>query len=467
MSDAPSLSKIILGSLILKPTFLEIADLSEADFSAAREKKVFKIIAEIWEDKKPDEIDGTILAERLGGDGAATFVGELTTGLQHLSPNRFIDRVLELKKRIVSRRLAGRLQKELAIELKTGGPIELAGIRADFDELDRLSRPTKDNFISLDTIEPRAISWLWPGRILLGMLNLCAGIPGGGKSLLSLATAAKFSRCEPLPDSKGIITECDSLFLCAEDPIAQAVRPRAEANGADLSRIFFIEAEDLDVGEIFGRLRQALTANPRIKFVVVDPLNAFLKAGTDYFRDPDVRRALLRPLAAIAEETGAAVLGICHLNKRTDESGALNRIGGSVAYGAAARSVLALGFDPDNPERRLLAPAKCNYSKMPGTVAFTIGDGGRIEFEPNVIDIGADEILQRRDPGQAAEGDFAAEWLIGQLQGGAVDLKDLLQAAKKESISRPCLFRVRKKIGVISRVSGFGQFKASSWELPK
>jgi len=462
------LSRIILGSLRLRPSLLGLTDLLTHDlFSNPRERRTFEIIARIYEDGRPEEIDSVLLAERLGGDGATAFVSSLTDGLQHLSPETFGVYVVELKKKNICRRLASRLQKELAIESKTGCNLDLSGIRPDLDELDRLSESGKQNLKPLSAVEPKTISELWPGRILLGMLNLLAGPAGGGKSLFSIAASAKFSRREPLPDSKGIITECDSLFLCAEDPIAQAVRPRAEANGADLSRIFFIEAEDLDAGEIFGRLRQALAANPKIKFVVVDPLNAFLKAGTDYFRDPDVRRALLRPLAAIAEETGTAVLGICHLNKRADESGALNRIGGSVAYGAAARSVLALGFDPDNPERRLLAPAKCNYSKMPGTVAFTIGNRGRVEFEPNIIDIGADEILQRRDPAQIAEGDFAAEWLIGQLKGGPIELQDLLQAAKKESISRPCLFRVRKKVGIISHVSGYGRFKTSSWELPK
>jgi RecA-family ATPase len=299
------------------------------------------------------------------------------------------------------------------------------------------------------------------------MLNLLAGAPGQGKSVLALSLAARLSRGIPLPDSSGRPLECDSLFLCAEDPITQAVRPRAETNGADLSRIFFIEEEDLEAGEIFELLRYHLSQNQQIKFVVIDPLNAFMKTGTDYFRDPDVRRSLLRPLSILGKDTGAAILGICHLNKRTDESGALNRIGGSVAYGAVARSVLALGLDPDNRQRRLLAPAKCNYAKMPGTVAFTIGDGGLVEFDPNVIDIGADEVLQTQSPEQIAEGDFAAGWLVDQLKNGPAILKDLFQSAKKESIGRTTLFRARKKIGVVSRASGFGQFKNSTWELPK
>jgi RecA/RadA recombinase len=459
----------VLGALLLRPELLGASDITANDFPAGRLRETFEIISALYEDKQPREIDPVILIGRLGGDGTATFVGELLNGIVRLEPEAFLSRVAEMKRSRLRRRILSALNKELKTEEKTG-TIDVAGferIRGELADYENLNRTAGVSLKPLSAVEPKTISALWADRILLAMLNLVAGPPGGGKSVLALAVAAKGSIAAPLPDSGGAVLEFDSLFLCAEDPIAQAVRPRAEANGADLSRIFFIEAEDLDAGEMFGRLRQALAANPRIKFVVVDPLNAFLKAGTDYFRDPDVRRALLRPLAGLAEETGVAVLGICHLNKRTDESGALNRIGGSVAYGAAARSVLALGFDPDNRERRLLAPAKCNYSKMPGTVAFTIGDGGRVEFEPNVIDIGADEILQRRDPEQAAEGDFAAEWLIGQLQGGPVDLKDLLQAAKKESIGRTTIFRVRKKVGVITRATGFGQFKASTWELPR
>jgi hypothetical protein len=462
------LSRQILGWLIMAPRLIETCDLSADDFPAGRFRQVFEVISAMWENDHPEVIPVIILTEKIGGSGPAAFIGTLLDGLGPPRPIGFTAVVREMKRRRLSEKIVTAAERLGREHVKTGAFDDegFSELRSLILEQDKLENPTA-SLKSLSAVESKVISWLWSGRIPLGMLSLLAGSAGQGKSTLALAIAARLSRGEPLLDSSGDVLDCDSIILAAEDPIAQAVRPRAEANGADLARIFFIEAEDLDAGKIFGRLRQALAANPRIKFVVVDPLNAFLKAGTDYFRDPDVRRALLRPLAALAEENGAAVLGICHLNKRTDESGALNRIGGSVAYGAAARSVLALGLDPDNEERRLLAPAKCNYAKTPGTIAFTIGDGGRVEFEPNIIDIGADELLQRRDPGQAAEGDFAAEWLIGQLKGGPVELQDLLQAAKKESISRPCLFRVRKKIGVISRVSGFGQFKASSWGLPK
>ena len=459
----------LLGILLMSPNYLSLDEsISENLFSSLDRRRVFRSISEIYEDFKPTTIDIGLLAERTGL--SVQFIDGLVDGCYRPDPKNFIMKIHVLKKSRLLSEFMALSKKETDAHMKTDSwdPENMERIRGLWQDLDRLQ--SLENGLSLKllaSVEPKEIDWLWLGRIPFGMLTLLAGSPGQGKSVLALAAAASLSKGAPLPDSGGIGINCDSLILAAEDPIAQAVRPRAEINGADLSRIFFIDPEDINTEKIFGRLRQALAANPKIKFVVVDPLNAFLKPGTDYFRDPDVRRSLLQPLASLAEETGAAVLGICHLNKRTDDSGALNRIGGSVAYGAAARSVLALGLDPDNAERRLLAPAKCNYSKMLGTIAFTISDGGRVEFEASPIEISADEILQKHDPNRAAEGDFATDWLKDYLKAGPAELQVLLLAAKKVSISRTTLFRVRKKIGVVSRGSGFGQFKISTWELPK
>lgn len=86
---------------------------------------------------------------------------------------------------------------------------------------------------------------------------------------------------------------------------------RTDANGADLNPIFRKAAKELNTREIIVRLRQVLTTDPRIKFVLVDLVNAFHISGKDYFQDPDIWRTLLRVLAALPEETEAAALGIC------------------------------------------------------------------------------------------------------------------------------------------------------------
>ncbi len=76
---------------------------------------------------------------------------------------------------------------------------------------------------------------------------------------------------------------------------------------------------------------------------VVDPLTAYLGAEVNAHRDTDIRRALF-PLGRLAEETGAAVLVVRHLNKG-GSSNPLYRGGGSIGIIGAARSGLLVAKD--------------------------------------------------------------------------------------------------------------------------
>src|SRR4051812_25513934 len=83
--------------------------------------------------------------------------------------------------------------------------------------------------VTLAEVKPERVSWLWPGRVPLGMLTLLVGDPGLGKSLLTIDMAAKASRAE-----------ADVLLLSAEDHAGATIRPRAEAAGAYLERIHLV-----------------------------------------------------------------------------------------------------------------------------------------------------------------------------------------------------------------------------------
>jgi hypothetical protein len=188
MSD--KLSKVVLGSLRMRPNFLEIAEFDESLFSTEREKKVFQIISDLWENGRPEEIDAVLLAERLGGDGAITFVSSLTDGLQRLSPEMFLGRVRELKRQVISGRLASKLKKELDLVLKTGAAPDLSAIRAGFEELDWLENPAEQPKEAAMTIEelnilqiPK-IDWLVEPIIERFGFCLIGAQKGVGKSLL-------------------------------------------------------------------------------------------------------------------------------------------------------------------------------------------------------------------------------------------------------------------------------------------
>jgi RecA-family ATPase len=387
-------------------------------------------------------------------------------GLQTPSPEMFVGRVRELKEEIIARRLAGHLQKELDVQLKTGLPMDLAEILQDVDELRRLRQPKDVAVIGLDKIEPKPISWLWPGRIPKGMLTLLVGDPGVGKSFCSIALAARLSRGQGLPDSP-VTMACSSLFILGEDPAAEAVRPRADANGADVSRILLLRESEFHLTDT-PKLRWILERHNDVGLIVIDPLTAFFPAKTKWIEDPSIRQSLL-PLVDLAEETGVAVLAICHFRKaETDDI--IYKVAGSIGLAGIARSILAVTYDESDRERRLLLPIKASYSRRPSGLAFRIAGeemDAKIVFEDRPIETAAEDVLSSSEKKEAtAERSFNERWLLDFLKDGP----KIFQEIEKESpgISRRTLFRLADKLeqnGKLERAPGTaGRFKI--WRLP-
>jgi putative DNA primase/helicase len=91
------------------------------------------------------------------------------------------------------------------------------------------------------------------------------------------------------------------------------------------------------------------------KALVVDPINAYLPS-VDTYRDNEVR-AVLTPLTDWAERRDVAVVAIIHMGKNGDRN-ALQRILGSVAFGAAARMSYLACRDATVEGRRLFLCSK-------------------------------------------------------------------------------------------------------------
>src|SRR5258707_9247808 len=102
------------------------------------------------------------------------------------------------------------------------------------------------------------------------------------------------------------------ILLSAEDDLADTIRPRLDAAGADVAQVTALEAVravDAETGEVTERpvflpqdtsaLCQAIVAHKAV-LAVVDPLMAYLDRQVNAHRDQDVRRAL-RPLAQCAQ----------------------------------------------------------------------------------------------------------------------------------------------------------------------
>src|SRR6266404_2679934 len=84
------------------------------------------------------------------------------------------------------------------------------------------------------------------------------------------------------------------------------------------------------------------------------------------------------PSATVAEETGVAIAFVRHLAKGTRDK-AIYRGLGSIDFTAACRSVLMVGFDPNDPSKRVLAHAKSNLAALGPSLAYTL-KGGRFAW---------------------------------------------------------------------------------------
>src|SRR5436190_15140690 len=94
---------------------------------------------------------------------------------------------------------------------------------------------------TIASVASKPVEWLWDLRIPRGRLTMLDGDPGMGKSILTIAIASAVTRGVPLPESCTPTAKGSVLFLSAEDELQTTVKPRLEAQAADLSRVHVFE----------------------------------------------------------------------------------------------------------------------------------------------------------------------------------------------------------------------------------
>jgi len=321
-------------------------------------------------------------------------------------------------------------------------------------------------------IPMRPVRWLWDARIPAGAITLLPGREGIGKSLALAWLAARLTRGQ-LPGLH-FGTARPVIYAATEDSWGHTIGPRLHAAGADLDMVYRADVEhDGSITQLTLPLDCAdLAAEAKrlgVAMLAADPLLSLIGAQIDSHRDRDLRTAL-EPLAALADRTGCAVVGLAHFNKSAGAD-ALNLITGSRAFSAVARAVIAIARDPAADDGScIMSQAKNNLGRLdlpslryviqsaevptpegPAAVGVLTFTG---ETERNVGDILAESSA---DPNERAERDDAADWLTSWLatQGGEAPSKDILKAARAEGFATRTLHRARERAGVTCHREGF------------
>jgi hypothetical protein len=333
-------------------------------------------------------------------------------------------------------------------------------------------------------VEARELEPLWPGVLWVGKPTLLVGDPGLSKSTMVCDVLARVTRHREWPCGVTKTIDGDVLMLSAEDDVADTLRPRLEAAGADLGRVHFLESIITGDGrtaqrhtwpslvEHIGALAEWLTSRPAVRLLVVDPLAAYL-TGADTHKQSEVR-AVLGALSQMASRHRVAVLAVMHLNKGSGGN-PLYRVSGSLAFVAAARAAYLVARDPNDRDHRLMLHLKNNLSRDERGFRYVVrtadNEAPYIEWDMQRIEQTAAEVLAEaeeetpRERAASAKDREAAEWLRKELARGPVETASIYRRAESAGICDRPLKRATRILGIIKEPKGFRG--AWYWALPQ
>jgi len=319
--------------------------------------------------------------------------------------------------------------------------------------------------VKASSLTTAPITWRWREHLPEGMICVVAGKPDQGKGLFSAYVA-------------GEVTQAGGnvLYSAAEDDPRRITVPRLQAAKADLDKVTLWNFRlPKDMAEMIDKI-----VEEEIDLVVIDPLASHLSNGVS--RHSDSIRVVTDPLREIADATGVTFLIVEHVLKRaTKYMHPLGLIGGTGSgLPAAARAAYLFGSDPDDADRKLLAPVKMNVGEKPKTLAFEIDVDETIEHAAPFLlfrEETEESAAKFLEEGEAASGgdearvkpskrSEAAEWLARLLhdQGGTMLGRDVLRDARIAGIATSTAKRAARDMQIEKNPPGGG--RNCKWTLP-
>lgn len=335
--------------------------------------------------------------------------------------------------------------------------------------------PLADNYhptVSLQCaadITPEPIHWLWDGWLAKGKLHIFAGAAGTGKTTIAIALAATITIGGKFPDG----SKCNVgsvLIWSGEDSPADTLVPRLMAAGADLRKVHFVgdttanyELRAFDPATDMQSLMHKAATIADLSLLIIDPIvNAV--AG-DSHKNGEVRRAL-QPVVDFGEKLNCAVLGITHFSKGGQGKEPLERVTGSLAFGALARIVLATAkIIEGDTTRRIVCRAKSNIGIDDGGFEYDLqqkevktGIFSSYALWGDAIEGSARELLAEPDNREMGENgnsalDDAKDFLRELLAEGELAQKQIEADAKGASHSWRTVQRAKKELNIRSSKS--------------
>ncbi|MFT3963729.1 AAA family ATPase [Propionivibrio sp.] len=232
----------------------------------------------------------------------------------------------------------------------------------------------------LNTVQMRAIDWLWTGWIPKGYITIWAGETGAGKSTVLADVTAKVTTGAPWPGEHEPRQQGRVLWLGSEDGIEELTVPRLVACGANLANVTEIQGvvqlgkrntfsmQD-DLSAVKRWLADAQECDAPFDMLVIDPVTSYLpghKLRKVDLNDAGQLRAVLEPWLLLAQEYSLAIVCVTHFMKDTTRA-MLHRVLGSAAFTQTCRSLCSVIARPDDGMyAKALIQVKGNLPEHPG-----------------------------------------------------------------------------------------------------
>jgi hypothetical protein len=358
--------------------------------------------------------------------------------------------------------VAGGSQSDLEALVEDTAPFETRPPVDDDTEIEGVE------LINGATVTPIPIPWIWNGYLARGKLHLLAGAKGAGKTTIAVSLAATYTNGGDLPDGTRAPLG-DVLMWSGEDDFDDSILPRLIACGGDPGRFHFIggitqkgKQRAFDPSTDMPALAAVAHWLPELVLIILDPIVSAI-AG-DSHKNAEVRRGL-QPFRDLLQVTRAAGLGISHFSKGTAGQDPVDRISGSLAFGALPRAIFAAAKprDRNTGKRRFVR------------VASNIGpDGGGFEYDVEQVLLpglpftaqrivwgaelagDAQELLSEVEAGDEAPAkvDQAGGWLRARLKVGPVEVNELEVDAQAAGFAWSTVRRAKRANRIVAQKDG-------------
>jgi putative DNA primase/helicase len=331
-------------------------------------------------------------------------------------------------------------------------------------------------------ITPEPVSWLWKYWLARGMLEIIGGVPETGKTTIALSFAAIITSGGTWPDETRAPAG-NVLIWTSEDSPANTLVPRLIRMGADLDRIHFIEetippgakSRPFNPATDMPALVEKARAIGDVALLIIDPIVATVPMTRNSHNNAEARNGM-QPVVDFAKASRSAVLGIGHLTKGTAGKDPLERLNGSLAFGALPRLVMGAAknsaIGDDEPER-IFVRVKSNIGPSGGGYGYHL-DAATLHEQPDIeatrivweypLEGTARELLAKAEGdqgGKVPKIDQAKRFLAEALANAKRTATDIEAAAQNAGISWASVRRAADEM----HVHKFREGSRSWWQL--